>query len=330
MRVSKKYSVSAIGNAMLDLVCEVPDEFLTQEGISKGVMNLVSRERSNYILKSVQPIKETAGGSAANTISTLAKLGLKTGYIGKIADDPKGKVFKKDLLDNSIIYNTEFLDRNYTEATGKCIVLITPDKERTMNTYLGATEFLTAIDIDEELIAQSEWLYLEGYRFDGQKSKEAFYKAIEIARKNNTKVAITLSDRFCVDRHRSDFIHLLNESADMVFCNEDELKSLYQIQDIQKAQEFITDSISCLACTCAERGAYLFHGKSIRQISTNRVSVVDTTGAGDSFAAGFLYGLSKNFTFDKCATFGNVIASEVLKVYGPRVEKNMKNFVMNQ
>ena len=326
---TKKYSVTAIGNAMLDLVCEVPDQFLSQERISKGVMNLVSRERSNNILKLVRPIKETAGGSAANTISTLAKLGLKTGYIGKIANDPKGKLFKKDLLDNSIFYNTEFLDKGYTETTGKCIVLITPDKERTMNTYLGATEFLTDIDIDEELIAQSEWLYLEGYRFDGQKSKEAFYKAIEIARKNKTKIAITLSDSFCVDRHRSDFIYLLNEAADMVFCNEDELKSLYQIQDIHKAKEFIADSIKCLACTCAERGAYLFHGKSIKKIATNKVSVVDTTGAGDSFAAGFLYGLSKNFTFDKCATIGNVIAGEVLKVYGPRIEKSLKNFVMS-
>ena len=325
---SKKYSVAAIGNAMLDLVCEVPDQFLSQEGISKGVMNLVSRERSNNILKLVRPIKETAGGSAANTISTLAQLGLKTGYIGKIADDPKGRVFKKDLLDNSIFYKTDFLDKGYTEATGKCIVLITPDKERTMNTYLGATEFLTDIDIDEELIAQSEWLYLEGYRFDGQKSKKAFYKAIEIAKKNKTKIAITLSDRFCVDRHRSDFIHLLNVSADMVFCNEDELKSLYQIEDIKKASEFIDDSINCLACTCAEKGAYLFHGSSISEISTNKVAAVDTTGAGDSFAAGFLYGLSKNLTFDKCATIGNVIAGEVLKVYGPRVEKSLKNFVI--
>ena len=185
---NKKYSVVAIGNAMLDLVCEVPEQFLKEEGISKGAMNLVSMERSNNILKIVRPIKETAGGSAANTISTLAKLGLKTGYIGKIADDPKGKVFKKDLIDSSIYYNTEFLDISNTEATGKCIVLITPDKERTMNTYLGATEFLTEIDIDEELIAHSEWLYLEGYRFDGQKSKEAFYKAIEIAKRNKTKM----------------------------------------------------------------------------------------------------------------------------------------------
>ena len=325
----KKYSVTAIGNAMLDVLCEVSDQFLVKETMSKGTMNLVSRERSNYILKLIQPIKETAGGSAANTISTLAKLGLNTGYIGKIANDPKGKLFKKDMLDNSIFYNTKFLDKNNSEATGKCIVLITPDKERTMNTYLGATEFLTEIDIDEELIAQSDWLYLEGYRFDGKKSKEAFYKAIEIAKKNETKIAITLSDSFCVDRHRSDFINLLNTSADTVFCNEEELKSLYQIEDIRMAQNLIAKNISCLACTCAEKGAYLFHESSITKISTNEVPVIDTTGAGDNFAAGFLYGLSKKFTLKDCASFGNLIAGEVLKVYGPRIEKSLKNFIVD-
>ncbi len=188
MEDNKRYNVAAIGNAMLDVLCEVPELFLDQEEISKGVMNLVSRERSNNILKLVTPIKETAGGSAANTISTLAKLDLKTGYIGKIADDEKGKIFKKDLIDDSIIYKTEFLEENNSESTGKCIVLITPDKERTMNTYLGATEYLSDIDIDEELIAHSEWLYLEGYRFDGQESKKAFYKAIEIAKKIKQKL----------------------------------------------------------------------------------------------------------------------------------------------
>ena len=327
MEDNKKYNVAAIGNAMLDVLCEVPEMFLKQEGISKGVMNLVSKKRSNDILKLVRPIKETAGGSAANTISTLAKLGLKTGYIGKIADDLKGKVFKKDLIDSSISYKTEFLDKSNSDSTGKCIVLITPDKERTMNTYLGATEYLSDIDIDEELIAHSEWLYLEGYRFDGQESKRAFYKANEIAKKNYTKIAITLSDSFCVDRHRSDFINLLNESADLVFCNEDELKSLYQVEDIEAAQKFISDTINCIACTCAERGAYLFNESAIARISTNKVSVIDTTGAGDNFAAGFLYGLSKNFSLEKCATFGNQIAGEVLKVYGPRIEKTLEKFI---
>ena len=327
MADNKKYNVAAIGNAMLDVLCEVPEMFLKQEGISKGVMNLVSKKRSNDILKLVRPIKETAGGSAANTISTLAKLGLKTGYIGKIADDLKGKVFKKDLIDNSITYNTKFLTKSNSDSTGKCIVLITPDKERTMNTYLGATEFLSDIDIDEELIANSEWLYLEGYRFDGQESKGAFYKSIEIAKKNNTKIAITLSDSFCVDRHRSDFINLLNGSVDLVFCNEDELKSLYQVKDIESAQEFIANTINCIACTCAEKGVYLFNESSIVRISTNKVSVIDSTGAGDNFAAGFLYGLSKNFALEKCAAFGNQIAGEVLKVYGPRIEKSLENFI---
>ena len=327
MTGNKKYDVVAIGNAMLDVLCEVPEPFLDQEGIPKGVMNLVSRERSNNILKLVKPIKETAGGSAANTISTLAKLGLKTGYIGKIADDQKGRVFKKDLIHDSIIYKTAFLDKGNSESTGKCIVLITPDKERTMNTYLGATEYLSDIDIDEELIAYSEWLYLEGYRFDGQESKKAFYKAIEIAKKNKTKIAITLSDSFCVDRHRSDFIHLLSKSADLVFCNEDELKSLYEVEYIEAAQKLIADRISCVACTCAEKGAYLFHQSSIRRISTTKVSVIDTTGAGDNFASGFLYGLSKNFSLEKCASLGNEIAGEVLTVYGPRIEKSLTNFI---
>ncbi len=327
MTDNKKYNVAAIGNAMLDVLCEIPELFLDQEGISKGVMNLVSKERSNNILKLVRPIKETAGGSAANTISTLAKLGLKTGYIGKIANDQKGKIFKKDLIDDSIIYNTEFLDKSNSESTGKCIVLITPDRERTMNTYLGATEYLSDTDIDEELIAHSEWLYLEGYRFDGQESKKAFYKAIEIAKKNKTKIAITLSDSFCVDRHRTDFINLLNGSVDLVFCNEDELKSLYQVEEIEAVQKLISDTISCVACTCAERGAYLFRKSSIRRISTKQVAVIDTTGAGDNFASGFLYGLSKNFSLERCAALGNDIAGEVLKVYGPRIEKSLTNFI---
>ena len=154
------------------------------------------------------------------------------------------------------------------------------------------------------------------------------YKAIEIAKRNKTKIAITLSDKFCVDRHRSDFIDLLNSSADMVFCNEAELKSLFQVEDIQKAQSFIADTISCLACTCAERGAYLFQGSSIREISTDKVNVIDTTGAGDNFAAGFLYGLTQNFTLEECAAFGNLIAAEVLKVYGPRIEKSLKNLIV--
>ena len=162
MADNKKYKVAAIGNAMLDVLCEVPELFLDQEGIAKGAMNLVSRERSNDILKLVRPIKETAGGSAANTISTLAKLGLKTGYIGKIADDLKGKVFKKDLIDNSITYNTEFLDKSNSDSTGKCIVLITPDKERTMNTYLGATEYLSDIDIDDGDDGREPHLFVRG------------------------------------------------------------------------------------------------------------------------------------------------------------------------
>ena len=324
MLKNKRYNVSAIGNAMLDVVCEVPESFLSDNGILKGAMNLVSREKSSSILKLVKPIKETAGGSAANTISTLAKLGLKTGYIGKIADDIKGKIFEKDLIENSITYRTPVLDKSSSESTGKCIVMITPDKERTMNTYLGATEFLSDTDIDEELIALSEWLYLEGYRFDGKKSKEAFFKAIEIAKKCKTKIAITLSDSFCVDRHRSDFIKLLEESADLVFCNEQELKSLYQVDKIEYAQKLIDNRIMCLACTCSDKGSFLFFDSFMKHVPTSEVNVIDTTGAGDNYAAGFLFGLSNNLSLEECAYYGNLIAGEILKVYGPRIESSIK------
>ena len=226
------------------------------------------------------------------------------------------------MIDSSITYNTEFLEKTNSDSTGKCIVLITPDKERTMNTYLGATEYLSDIDIDEELIAHSEWLYLEGYRFDGQESKKAFYKAIEIAKKNKTKIALTLSDSFCVDRHRSDFIKLLNGSADLVFCNEEELKSLYQVEDIEAAQKFIADTISCVACTCAEKGAYLFQKSSIRRISTNQVSVIDTTGAGDNFAAGFLDFYLSDKSIQEALSQGNNKASQVIQQLGPRIKRH--------
>ena len=325
---SKKYNVVAIGNAMLDVVCEVPDKFLSQEGISKGFMNLISRERSNNILKLVQPIIETAGGSAANTISTLAKLGLKTGYIGKIADDPKGKIFKKDMSDNSIIYRTRFLDKDNTESTGKCIVLITPDKERTMNTYLGATEFLTDLDVDEELIAKSEWLYLEGYRFDGKESKTAFFKALSIAKKYKTKISLTLSDSFCVDRHREDFLQLIEE-IDLLFCNKNELMSLYKLENINKALGKASRHIKMMACTSDKLGAYLWDGFTMKLINTREIKEVDTTGAGDAFAAGFLYGMVSSFSLMNCTSFGNKIAGEILKIYGPRLESNIVDLLKN-
>ncbi len=322
----KKYHVSAIGNAMLDVVCEVSDDFLKKEDIIKGNMQLISQERSMYLLNLIDPIKKTAGGSAANTVYTLSKLGLRTSYIGKVANDKEGNLFHQDLKSQNVNYKTKTLSSETSLTTGKCIVMVTSDKERTMNTHLGATELLDREDIDTETIEQSEWLYLEGYRFDGKESKEAFYKAIDIAKKSNTKIALSLSDSFCVDRHRSEFLNLIKDFTDILFCNKDELKSLYQVNEIRKAFSKCKNDVPITACTADEKGVYVISQSQEKNVPTERAYVIDSTGAGDSFAAGFLYGIIKNKDLHECSIYGNKIAGEVLKVYGPRIETNLDGF----
>ncbi len=319
----KEYHVSAIGNAMLDVVCEVSDEFLQKEDILKGNMQLISQERSMYLLNLIDPVKKTAGGSAANTISALSKLGLRTSYIGKVANDTEGDLFYQDLESQNVTYKTKALSSKSRLTTGKCIVMVTSDKDRTMNTYLGATELLDKDDIDIEIIQQSEWLYLEGYRFDGKESKDAFYKAIDIAKKSKTKIALSLSDSFCVDRHRSEFLYLIKSFTDILFCNKDELKSLYQVNELTDAFLKCKNDVPITACTADEKGVYVITQYKEKIVPTKRVDVIDSTGAGDSFAAGFLYGLVSNRSLDECSEYGNKIAGEVLKVYGPRIETNL-------
>ena len=195
-----------------------------------------------------------------------------------------------------------------------------------MNTYLGATELLDKEDIDIEIIQQSEWLYLEGYRFDGRESKDAFYKAIDIAKKSNTKIALSLSDSFCVDRHRSDFLSLIKNFTNILFCNKDELKSLYQVNELTKAFSKCKNDVPITACTTDEKGVYIIDKSQEKLVPTQSVNVIDSTGAGDSFAAGFLYGMVKNKNLHECSIYGNKIAGEVLKVYGPRLEANIDRF----
>ncbi len=322
----KKYHVSAIGNAMLDVVCEVSDDFLEKENIIKGNMQLISQERSMYLMNLIDPLKTTAGGSAANTISTLSKLGLRTSYIGKVANDREGNLFNQDLKSQNVIYQTKTLDSENHLTTGKCIVMVTPDKDRTMNTYLGATELLDKNDIDTEIIEKSEWLYLEGYRFDGKESKEAFYEAIGIAEKSNTKIALSLSDSFCVDRHRPEFLNLIKSFTDILFCNKEELMSLYQVNKLSAAFSECKKDSPITACTVDEEGVYVVNQFQEMLVPTKKVNVIDTTGAGDSFAAGFLYGIVRKKNLHESSIYGNKIAGEVLKVYGPRIEANLDSF----
>ncbi len=328
--MKKKYSVVGIGNAIVDILGNVTEKTLEDLGIGKGVMQLIDIQRSKSLLNNLQNIKQTSGGSAANTIAGLSQLGLSTAYIGKVKDDNLGKVFVKDLEKIGTVFRTPFADGSVNHETGRCIVMITPDGERSMNTYLGATEFLSANDIDPELISSSQYVYLEGYRFDGPDSVKAFEKAVQIANTNGVSVALTLSDPFCVARHSVAFKSLIKESVDILFCNEEELKMLHGSNDLNQALLQISKDVEILACTLAEKGSYVCFNGDTTLIPTEKKELVDSTGAGDLFAAGFLYGLCTERDTNNAARLGNVAAGEIISHVGPRSEVDLLELFRNE
>ena len=320
----KPIKVTGIGNAIVDILIEENDKFLKLNKIRKGVMQLINLERASKLQSSTKFSKRVAGGSAANTIVGLASLGLRTAYIGKVSDDELGNFFKEDLKKQKVIYETKFFSEITDNVhTGRCIVLVTPDAERSMNTYLGATEFLMVSDIDAEIISRSEWIYLEGYRFDGHESKAAFLKAINIAKETKSKIALTLSDPFCVERHAKNFRQLVYKYTDLLFCNETELKILYGTDELGVALVKGSKEVNTIACTLAEKGAIICNeGQQIR-VPACSVNTIDTTGAGDLFAAGFLHGIIKGYNLESCAKMGNLAASEIISSFGARPKKNL-------
>ena len=319
--MTKSFEVVGIGNAIIDILSYVSDDFLEKNQIKKGVMNLINFERSNELLRKISITKKVAGGSAANTIVGLSQLGIKTSYFGKVADDEFGKFFTDDLNSNNIEYDVSKKFDTSNLSTGHCIVLVTPDGERTMNTYLGITEFLSQDDLNLNILQNCSWLYLEGYRYDGVDSQKAFETAINHSKKGGGKVALSLSDPFCVKRHRKKFINIMNNGVDLVFCNEQELISLTNQIDLYTALKSSNDFPCKVICTVAERGVYIKHKGSWVNISTNNVEIKDTTGAGDLFATGFLYGiLSGNGDSISC-DFGNKCAREVIRTLGCRLHK---------
>ena len=280
-----------IGNAIIDILAYVDDEFLKRNNIKKGVMNLISSDRSNELLKEIKVSKKLAGGSAANTIVGLSQLGMDTSYIGKVNNDLLGKFFTDELNNNHVTFNNlnKIIFNNL--ATGHCIVLVTPDGERTMNTYLGITEFLSKDDLDIDILNKSEWIYLEGYRYDGVDSQLAFELAINETKKSKGKIALSLSDPFCVDRHRKKFLDIIENGIDLIFCNEKELMSLTEELNLNSALKKCTEYSCEVVCTVAEKGVMIKKEDSWINVPTDRVKIVDTTGAGDLFATGYLYGI---------------------------------------
>lgn len=322
--MSKSFDVVGIGNAMVDVLWECEDEFLSKNGVEKGIMQLTDRDRGVELYDRIGPAKEISGGSAANTIAGIAHLGGKTAYVGKVKDDQLGAIFSHDLRAQGATYETPLAPKTHEAETGRCIVLVTPDGERSMNTYLGVTEFLSPDDIDTNQVADASWIYLEGYRFDGPESHAAFAKAIEACKSNGGQVAITLSDPFCVDRHRDAFRDLIRDHTDLLFCNRAEMLSMYQTEDFDAALAQAASETEIVACTDGENGSHVLAEGQRWHVPAYPVNIVDATGAGDLFAGAFVWGLTNGYDYQTCGKMGCLAASEVISHIGARPDADLK------
>lgn len=319
----KRFHVVGIGNAMVDILARAEDEFLEQAGIGKGIMQLIDMGRAVDLYSRIGPAKEISGGSAANTIAGIARLGGRTAYVGKVKDDQLGAIFAHDLRAQGAVYETTMAPRTAEQETGRCIVVVTPDGERSMNTYLGVTEFLEPSDIDPAMMADADWIYLEGYRFDGPDSHAAFAKAIAACKGAGGRVSITLSDPFCVERHRDAFRRMIREDVDLLFCNRAEMLSMYQTDDFEAALAQAAAEVEIVACTHSEHGAHVLSGGQRWDVPAVPTQIVDATGAGDLFAGAFLWGLTHGHDLETCGRMGNVAASEIISHIGARPEADL-------
>jgi len=318
------YDVLGIGNAIVDVIARTEDDFLVKHGMSKGAMALIDEARAEAIYAAMGPATEISGGSAANTIAGIASFGARAAFVGKVKNDTLGKAFAHDIRATGVAFGTPAATDG--PSTARSYILVTPDGERTMNTYLGAAQNLTVTDIDEKQIAAARWVYLEGYLWDPPPAKEAFRKAAEIAHGASRKVALTLSDAFCVDRCRDEFLQLMRSGAvDLVFANESELKSLYQTADFDTAIAALRNDVKLAAVTRSEKGCVVISRESHASVSAAPIDkFVDATGAGDLFAAGFLTGLARDQDHRNCARLGAIAAAEVIQHLGARRETSLK------
>jgi sugar/nucleoside kinase (ribokinase family) len=322
---SIRYDVLGIGNAIVDVIARTEEDFLLKQGMNKGGMALIDEARAEAIYKAMGPAVETSGGSAANTIVGVASLGSRSAFIGKIKDDALGRAFSHDIRAAGAAFATPPAAAG--PSTARCYVLVTPDGERTMNTYLGAAQNLHPSDIDADLVAGSAILYLEGYLWDPKDAKDAFLKAAKIAHQAERIVALSLSDAFCVDRWRDEFLQLMrSQTVDLIFANEGELGSLYQTADFDTAVAALRKDIGAAVITRSEKGCIVIGPDGTAAVPAFPVKrVVDTTGAGDLFAAGFLSGLARGADDRTCGRLGALAAGEVIGHLGARPETSLKD-----
>jgi sugar/nucleoside kinase (ribokinase family) len=315
--------VVALGNAIVDVIAQADDRFLAAEGLVKGSMGLIDEDRAHTLYGRMGQAVETSGGSAGNTVAGVASLGGKAGYIGKVADDQLGEVFAHDMAAVGVHFDIPRLVGG--AATARSLINVTPDGERTMSTFLGASVALTAADVDPALIRAAKLVYLEGYLFDPDGGRAAFASAAEIARDVGVKVAMTLSDAFVVGRHRAGLLAFMQEAVDVVFANEAEVNALFETEDFDAATRALAGRVKIAAVTRGPAGSVVLSGGETIAVPAEPVDkVVDTTGAGDQYAAGFLFGLARGRPLVDCARLGHLAAGEVIGHYGPRPQTSLK------
>ncbi len=309
--------VIGIGNALVDVLSHAEEDQVTRQGLVKGTMHLVDEARARTLYETMGPGIEMSGGSAANTVVGVASFGGRAHYVGKVRDDQLGEVFGHDLRATGVGYDTPRATSG--PPTGRCLILVTPDAQRTMSTFLGASVRLGPADVDRRLIARGKILYLEGYLFDPPDAQEAFRAAAAIAHEAGRKVALTLSDPFCVERHRAAFLELVEHHVDILFANELEICALYQVHDFDAALPHVRGHCELAALTRSAKGSVLVNGNRMHVVSAHPVdAVVDTTGAGDLYASGVLYGLAQGLDLPTCGRLGSLAAAEVIAHVGAR------------
>ena len=318
-----RFDVVGIGNAIVDVLCQVDDAFLADHGLTKGVMTLIDPERAQTLYGAMGASIEASGGSAGNTMAAVAALGGRAAFIGKVADDQLGDIYAHDISAAGVTFERARAESDI--ATGCSLIVVTPDAERTMNTYLGAAEQLQPEDIDPDVIAAAKVTYMEGYLWDKPGACEAFLKAMRIAHEHGRQVSLSLSDIFCVERHRADFLDLVQNRVDILFANEEELKSLYRTGDWDVAIEAVRGRGAIAAITRSEHGSIIVTGEGDIAIEPEAVArLVDSTGAGDLYAAGFLFALTRGDDLASAGRLGSIAAAEVLQHLGPRPQSDLK------
>jgi sugar/nucleoside kinase (ribokinase family) len=315
-----------MGNAIVDIIVNIEDEFLEINNLDKGSMNLISSEESQRLLENCQVIKQISGGSSANTVVCLAELGNHVQFIGRVKNDQFGDFFSDDIKKSKTIFNTPPTVEG--ASTAHSIILITPDAQRTMCTYLGASIEFEPKDIDFSVLKESKYLYLEGYLWDSELAKNAFLKAAQIAKDSNTKIILSLSDSFCVDRHRESFLELIDNYIDIVFCNESEVLSLLKKDKLANCQGELSSLCELVVVTLGSNGSLIINKNVIEVIKSMKTGkVIDTTGAGDIYAGGFIHGLINNYSLKKCGELGSICAGQIITQLGSRSNIDFRELI---